>query len=225
MMPILYSAVACDNKFAINFASCNGNFTEIAEQVLTKVPSRNHKMTYAHGPYLLHYIVQDKYFYFCITDKTCQRSRAFLFLNEIQRRYDESSKDNFVTVLATEMYRYNEDYSTIIIRKGELDELNTIGVDSSENILGEKILFVNNPDNLSYSTVSYVGKDPERISISVQSPRLHVIFIGIFILVLLERFIFGPASCVLIALVAVFTYVQSMLHAKNKVDKSRPLND
>lgn len=63
--------------------------------------------------------------------QTCQRSRAFLFLNEIQRRFDRKSNDNFETILAEEMYRYSEDYSTITIRQGELDELNTIGVGSS----------------------------------------------------------------------------------------------
>lgn len=61
----------------------------------------------------------------------CQRSRAFLFLNEIQRRFKGDGKENFIQVLANEMYRYSEDYSTITIRKGELDELNSIGVDSS----------------------------------------------------------------------------------------------
>lgn len=68
-MPILFSAVACDKKVSSDFASCDGNFMEIAEEVLSKIPPRDHKMTYSHGPYLFHYIVQDTYFYFCITDK------------------------------------------------------------------------------------------------------------------------------------------------------------
>lgn len=33
------------------------------------------------------------------------------------------------------MYRYSEDYNTIVIRKGELDELNSIGVRSSGKFL------------------------------------------------------------------------------------------
>lgn len=40
-------------------------------------------------------------------------------------------KENFSNVLADEMYRYSEDYSTITIEKGELDQLNKIGVESS----------------------------------------------------------------------------------------------
>ncbi|XP_026746690.1 vesicle-associated membrane protein 7-like [Trichoplusia ni] len=163
-MPILFSAVACDSALIANFASCDGNFLEIAEQVLPKLPASN-KMTYSHGIYLLHYIAEDNYTYFCITDRLCQRSRSFLFLNEIQRQFAENKVD-FTSVLAAEMYRYSEDYSTINIRKGELDELNKIGVGCSESILGEKILYVNNPDNISYSTISYVHATPETISLS-----------------------------------------------------------
>ncbi|KAH9640643.1 hypothetical protein HF086_000587 [Spodoptera exigua] len=167
-MPIVFSAVANDRSIVSNFASCDGNFTEIAEQVLSKLPACNNKMTYSHGTYLLHYISEDDYLYFCITDKLCQRSRAFLFLNEIQRRFIASrrSKEDFTTVLAAEMYRYSEDYSTIVIRKGELDELNSIGVGCSESILGEKILYINNPHIISYSTISQVSATPSLISVS-----------------------------------------------------------
>lgn len=68
-MPILFSIVACDKRIVADFASCDGNFMEIAEQVLSKISTNDHKMTYAHGPYLFHYITQDRIFYFCITDK------------------------------------------------------------------------------------------------------------------------------------------------------------
>ncbi|XP_021193361.3 vesicle-associated membrane protein 7 [Helicoverpa armigera] len=171
-MPIVFSAVSYDRNIVANFASCDGNFTEIAECVLSKLPPCNNKMTYSHGVYLLHYIAEDNYLYFCITDKLCQRSRAFLFLNEIQRRFitSEQTKEDFTTVLANEMYRYSEDYSTIVIRKGELDELNSIGVGCSESVLGEKILYINNPDIISYSTVTHVSATPGLLSISGVCP-------------------------------------------------------
>lgn len=71
----------------------------------------------------------------------CQRSRAFLFLNEIQRRFLTEGKDAFRKVLAAQMYTYSEDYSTINIRKGELDEVNKIGVESSGEYRDKKYLF------------------------------------------------------------------------------------
>ncbi|KAM3968013.1 vesicle-associated membrane protein 7 [Aphomia sociella] len=214
-MPILFSAVACDKNLISKFASCDGNFTEILEEVLTKIPCRNDKMTYSHGHYLLHYIVQDKYFYFCITDKTCQRSRAFLFLNEIQRRLLKSREDDeFTEILSAEMYRYSEDYNTITIRKGELDELNSIGVGSSETILGEKILYVNNIDNLTYySTISYVRKSPERIVVLIKNTntKLYITVAVIIVFILgLSIYIFGPISCVIVLGVLILYFVRSI---------------
>ncbi|XP_059059974.1 vesicle-associated membrane protein 7-like [Achroia grisella] len=214
-MPILFSAVACDKRLLSKFASCDGNFMEIVEEVLSKIPCGNDKMTYSHGHYLLHYIVQEKYFYFCITDKCCQRSRAFLFLNEIQRRWHTMKRcDEFTDILSAEMYRYSEDYNTITIRKGELDELNSIGVGSSETILGEKILFVNNIDNLTYySTISYVRKSPERVVVLVKNTNtklyLKAAVIIVFILGL-ALYIFGPISCVILIGVLIFCFFRSI---------------
>lgn len=67
-MPILFSAVAKKQKVLANFASCDGNFIEIALEVLSKL-GKSDRLTYYHGPYLIHYILEDKYLYFCITDK------------------------------------------------------------------------------------------------------------------------------------------------------------
>lgn len=68
-MPILFSAVASERTILSHFASCDGNFIEIAELVLAKLPKINNKMTYSHGTYLLHYINENSHVYFCITDK------------------------------------------------------------------------------------------------------------------------------------------------------------
>lgn len=219
-MPILFSVVACDRNILAHFASCDGNFMEIAEQVLYKLPSDDNKMTYSHGIYLLHYIVENNYVYFCITDKSCQRSRTFLFLNEIQRRFlanKELNKSNFHTVLAEEMYRYSEDYSTITVRKGELDELNKIGVGSSEDLLGEKILYINNPDNISYSTISYVGSTPERISVCVMPKWYVVVVIGMAILIVsMAVYTFGSISCAVVTIIGVYSLLRTRLNTEDK---------
>ncbi|KAJ2950744.1 hypothetical protein O0L34_g9005 [Tuta absoluta] len=178
-MPILFSLVAHDKKISATYASCEGNFSEIADVVLSKVPSKNEKMTYAHGHYLLHYISENQYFYFCITDKTCQRSRAFLYLAEMKRRFTPRRRSSFQAVLADEMYRYNEDYSTIVISKGDLDELNSIGVGDSEALLGEKILYVNNPEELSYTvTLDHVGARPQKPLLEEKANTIYATHIG-----------------------------------------------
>lgn len=52
----------------------------------------------------------------------------------MKRRFSPS-EESFNQVLAKEMHRYSEDYSTITIRKGELDEFNSIGVGCSGKFL------------------------------------------------------------------------------------------
>ncbi|XP_045492401.1 vesicle-associated membrane protein 7-like [Colias croceus] len=204
-MPILYSAVASDNNIVSKFASCDGNFDEIVEQVILKIPTNINKMTYSHGRYLLHYILDVDGFYFCITDKTCQRSRAFLFLNEIKRQY-ENHKSDFRQTLAQEMYRYNEDYSTIVIRSGELEELNSIGVDSSESILGEKLLFVENADNLRYTTISCIERKPQRVLISLDERNLNYIIIVLVIVAGLATIFFLSPSTLAVVVVILLLY-------------------
>ncbi|CAF4955202.1 unnamed protein product [Pieris macdunnoughi] len=143
-MPILFSAVVCHKVVVEQFATCDGNFGEIVELVMRKIPERNDKMTYSFGRFLLHYINEDGSFYFCITDRSCQRSRAFLFLNEVKRQNERN-------ILAKQMYRYNEDYGSVVIRSGELEEINSIGVESSESLLGETLILVENDQNLRYT--------------------------------------------------------------------------
>ncbi|XP_047545548.1 vesicle-associated membrane protein 7-like [Vanessa atalanta] len=202
-MSILFSAVAYKKKVFNKYASCDGNFEEILDEVLVKISERNNKMTYYHGRYLFHFILEDEYFYFCITDKLCQRSRAFLFLNEIKRSFPFRQAD-FTCILAEQMYRYNEDYNTVTIRKGEIDELNTIGVDSSESILGEKILFVSNDNNLRYTTISNIEKEPEQIAISFKDSNLKIIILTIFIIAAISlMFVFNPPSFAFVIVVLI----------------------
>ncbi|XP_049865403.1 vesicle-associated membrane protein 7-like [Pectinophora gossypiella] len=215
-MPILFSAVAYKKKFLSKYASCDGNFMEIAEEVLTKLPPTNQKMTYSHGRYLFHFIAERDHFYFCITDKICQRSRAFLFLNEIKRRFTRRQGSAFCQVLSDEMYRYSEDYNTIMIRKGELDELNTIGVGCSDSILGGKILFVNNPEELRYSTTTLVGETSYTPSIdNIECKRtsryfFYIIITVILVLLWLVMSSSGPiylvsVACICVLLILKFT--------------------
>ena len=48
-MPILYSVVARGNTVLARFASCTGNFAEVAEQILKNITPENAKLTYTHA--------------------------------------------------------------------------------------------------------------------------------------------------------------------------------
>lgn len=67
-MPILFSVVARGTIVLAKYASCAGNFTEVTEQILSKIPPHDDRLTYSHGNYLFHYIAENKLVYFCITD-------------------------------------------------------------------------------------------------------------------------------------------------------------
>lgn len=67
-MPILFSVVARGTVVLAKYATCAGNFSEVTEQILSKIPPHDDKLTYSHGNYLFHYIAENKLVFFCITD-------------------------------------------------------------------------------------------------------------------------------------------------------------
>lgn len=171
-MPILYSVVARGPIILAKHAACAGNFEEVTEKILTKIPPHNDKLTYSQGPYLFHYICEDYLTYMCITDDDFQRSRAFLYLNEIKRRflavYGQGAQTalayamntEFGRVLANEMKHYSESRDLDRLSKvhGELDELKDIMVKNIDNIAmrGERLeLLVHKTENLSANSVTF----------------------------------------------------------------------
>lgn len=152
-MPILYSVVSRSSTVLVKYATCAGNFAEVTEQIIAKIPPYNDKLTYSHGNYLFHYVCENGIIYMCITDDDFERSRAFLFLNEIKRRFQSSygstannalayaMNSEFATVLANEMKHYSESHDVDTISKvhGELDELKNIMVKN----IGNRLFYVN----------------------------------------------------------------------------------
>lgn len=67
-MPILYSVISRGPTVLAKYASCAGNFAEVTEQIIAKIPSNNEKLTYSHGNYLFHYICEEGIIFMCITD-------------------------------------------------------------------------------------------------------------------------------------------------------------
>ncbi|XP_058804385.1 vesicle-associated membrane protein 7 [Phymastichus coffea] len=171
-MPILYSVVARGPTVLAKHAACAGNFEEVTEQILAKIPPQNDKMTYSQGPYLFHYVCDERIVYMCITDDDFQRSRAFLYLNEIKRRFRTmygdgaqtalaySMNTEFGRIIANEMKHYSEskDLDTISKVHGELDELKDIMVKNIDNLAmrGERLeLLVNKTENLTNNSVTF----------------------------------------------------------------------
>lgn len=165
-MTILYSVISRGTTVLARHAACAGNFQEVTEQILKQIPPEDSKLTYSHDNYLFHYISENTIIYMCITDDVSifveifnkflldeylkinfsfqefERSRAFLFLNEIKKKFQSvygnraltaiaySMNTEFSRVLANEMKHYsdNQNIDTISRVHGELDELKEIMV-------------------------------------------------------------------------------------------------
>ncbi|PNF25854.1 Vesicle-associated membrane protein 7 [Cryptotermes secundus] len=213
-MPILYSVIARGTIVLTKYASCAGNFTEVTEQIMTKIPPHDAKLTYSHGSYLFHYICENRIIYMCITDDEFVRSRAFLYLNEIKRRFQTAygsradtalayaMNTEFSQVLANEMRYYSEsrEIDTISRVHGELDDLKNIMVKNIDNVAmrGERLeLLVNKTENLSVNSVTF-RKTSRNLARSMfwKNVKLYII-IGIVILVSISFCYFVPVETIL----------------------------
>lgn len=171
-MPILFSVVARGTTILSKYASCAGNFAEVTEQILAEIAPDNSKLTYSNGNYLFHYICENRIVYMCITDDDFERSRAFLYLNDIKRRFQASygpmaqtalayaMNSEFSRVMQNEMKHYSESREIDAISRvhGELDELKDIMVKNIDNVAmrGERLeLLISKTDNLSNNSVTF----------------------------------------------------------------------
>lgn len=108
---ILFAVVARATSILVKHAWCEGNFLEVTEQILAKIPSENNKLTYSHGNYLFHYICQDRIVYLCLTDDDFERSQAFNFLDEIKKRFQATCGSRAQTALSSAM---NSEFSGVL---------------------------------------------------------------------------------------------------------------
>ncbi|RZF48652.1 hypothetical protein LSTR_LSTR010742 [Laodelphax striatellus] len=147
-MPILYSVVARGTTVLAKFATCAGNFSEVTEQILAKIAPENRKKTLSHSSYLFHYICEDRIVYMCIADDEFERSRAFLYLNEIKKRFRSTYGSRADTAIA---YAMNSEFGPIL--GNEMAQ--HINLDNIA-MRGERLeLLVDKTENLTASSVTF----------------------------------------------------------------------
>lgn len=112
--------------------------------------------------------------YMCITDDEFERSRAFIFLSEIKKKFlatygltaatalPYAMNTDFARVLSAEMKTCNDsrEYDSISRVNGQIDELKDIMVKNIENITsrGERLeLLVNKSENLRDNVSVYLS--------------------------------------------------------------------
>ncbi|XP_051506397.1 vesicle-associated membrane protein 7 isoform X1 [Myxocyprinus asiaticus] len=177
-MAILFAVVARGSTVLAKHTCFSGNFLEVTEQILAKIPSENNKLTYSHGRYLLfcsylfHYICHERIVYLCITDDEFERSRAFCFLNEVKKRFQTTygsraqtalpyaMNSEFSSMLAAQMKHHSDQRGSDRLTETQMqvDDLKGIMVRNIDLVAqrGEKLeLLIDKTENLVDSSVTF----------------------------------------------------------------------
>jgi len=174
-MRILYCVISRQNTVLAKYASCVGNFSEISDLVISKIPPGDGKMTYSHDNYLYHYISEHNIIYLCITEKGFSITDAFQFLTKIQHKFNKkfelraqtataySLNTEFSLVICDEMKKFNNspeqtNPDKISTLRNEVDQVKDIMVKNIDELVerGEKLdLLVDKTDHLSASAVTF----------------------------------------------------------------------
>lgn len=210
-MPILFAVVARGSTVLAKHASCAGNFTEVTEQILTKIPADNSKLTYSHGSYLFHYVCDDRIIFLCITDDDFERSKAFLFLTEVKKKFQMqygvraqtalpyAMNSEFSRTLASQMRYFSDSNANSPDRikevKGQVDELKGIMVKNIDQIAdrGEKLeLLVDKTEDLSANAVSF-KKTSRNLARSLWWKNIKITIIIVVVVIIVIYFIVSAA--------------------------------
>jgi len=173
-MQILYCVVSRGNTVLTKYASCVGNFSEISDLVISKIPYGDGKMTYSHGNFLYHYIQEDNLIYLCITEEGFGQADSFQFLAKIQQRFKKrfavraqtataySLNTEFSLVIREEMDKCNkptnQNLDKISTMQDDVNQVKDIMVKNIDELVerGEKLdLLVDKTDNLSATAVTF----------------------------------------------------------------------
>jgi vesicle-associated membrane protein 7 len=200
-MPILYSVIARGNTVLARFASCTGNFAEVAEQILKNITPENAKLTYTHASYLFHYVCEDGIVYLCITDDDFQRSTAFAFLDDVKTRFVKqygtraqtalpfAMDSEFSRVLSSRMKYFSEGRRGDQVTKvqDQLDELKGIMVKNIDLVAnrGERLeLLVDKTEDLSQSAMTF-KKSSRQLSRAMCMKNCKITAILVFVVLVI----------------------------------------
>lgn len=200
-MPLFYSVIARGSTVLARYAMCAGNFAEVTEQILTRIPPEDGKLTYSHGNYLFHYVSEDHIVYLCITDDEFERAKAFMFLNDIKKKFQVqygqrartalpyAMNSEFSRALSLQMRYYSDVKNTDQLSKveGQVDELMEILVRDIDQIAGrgERLeLLVDKAQDLSVNAVSF-KKSSVNLARSLWWKNLKICVIIVVVVVLI----------------------------------------
>ncbi|AWP12427.1 Vesicle-associated membrane protein 7 isoform 2 [Scophthalmus maximus] len=143
-MAILFAVVARGTTILAKHAWCGGNFLEVTEQILAKIPSENNKLTYSHGSFLSE--VKKRF-------QTTYGSRA-------QTALPYAMNSEFSSAMAAQMKHHSDPRGSDRITESQMqvDDLKGIMVRNIDLVAqrGEKLeLLIDKTENLVDSSVTF----------------------------------------------------------------------
>nr|CAG8541391.1 2408_t:CDS:10 [Entrophospora candida] len=171
-MSIIYSLIARGPIILTEFTNSKGNFTQVTQVILEKIPPNDSKLTYVYDRYLFHYISEEGITYLCMADDSFGRRVPFAFLQDIKAKFlNNYTKDRvlssppyglneFSTILSKQMEYFSNNPAADKIKQalGSIEQNKEVLVHNIERVLqrGERIeLLVDKTDNLNQQAFAF----------------------------------------------------------------------
>ncbi|KAI7834200.1 vesicle-associated membrane protein [Kickxella alabastrina] len=168
---IIYALVSRGSQILAEHSTTTGNFHQITQTILSKIPPNNSKLTYVYDRYLFHYISENGLVFLCMADDKFGRRIPFAFLQDTMERFvsaytDEDIRDatplglnGFSRVLARQMDYYSRSSDDAIRQvRGEISQVKDVMVQNIERVLerGDRIdLLVDKSYGLSNAAFAF----------------------------------------------------------------------
>ncbi|KAJ3156694.1 Vesicle-associated membrane protein [Geranomyces michiganensis] len=171
-MPIIYALVARRAIILAEHATTTGNFQQVTQHILERLPEGDSKMTFVYDRYLFHYVTYDNITFLCLADDGFGRRIPFAFLEDLKSKFSAAyGKDRPQTAIAyglnefsktieTQMEYFNSDVTSDRFRQvqGEIDQVRDVMVHNIEKVLerGDRIeILVDKTDNLNATSFAF----------------------------------------------------------------------
>ncbi|RHZ63262.1 hypothetical protein Glove_330g35 [Diversispora epigaea] len=208
-MSLIYGLVARGSVILAEYTNSSGNFTQVTQAILEKIPPNNSKLTYVYDRYLFHYICEDGLTYMCMADDSFGRRIPFLFLQDIKERFLVTySKDRATTAVPYGMNEFSkviqkqmEHFSDVShadrIKKvhGEIEQVKDVMTRNIEQVLerGERIeILVDKTDNLNQQAFAF-KKRSTALKRSMWWKNTKLLILLVFVIILITYFVISSA--------------------------------
>ena len=119
-MTIIYSVIARESVVLAEHSTSSGNFKQISEHILRRIPPGDGKMTYVYDRYLYHYIAQDGLVFLCLAEDSFGRRIPFAFLLDIQSKFVDKYGDHAKVASTYEMQEFSKVLDERMVRFANL---------------------------------------------------------------------------------------------------------